>query len=204
MQIDPQTLSPARRYFLLISAVVPRPIAWVGTDNVEGGHNLAPFSFFNCLSASPPVLGIGFSPTESKPSKDSLANIRRTGELTVSIADLSLGDRLHESSAELPYGEDEFAATGLTPARGSVVSAPFVAEAPVAMECRLRQLIELGDTGSTMVLVDVLMLHIRDTLLDARGTIDPHRLKPLARLGGGRYASLGEIFRLPSYEQLPD
>ncbi len=204
MRIDPESLSPGRRYFLMISAIVPRPIAWVGTNNQSGGHNLAPFSFFNAFSATPPVVGIGFSPIESKPMKDSLANIRASGELTISIADLKLGDKLHESSAELPYGEDEFSATGLTPAFGNVVSAPFVQEAPVSMECRLRQIIEIGDAGSSMILADVLMFHIRDTLLDARGTIDPHRLKPLARMGGGRYASLGEIFKLPSYEQLPE
>ena len=204
MHIDPDSLTPGRRYFLMISAIVPRPIAWVGTNNEQGGHNLAPFSFFNAFSATPPVIGIGFSPIESKPMKDSLANIRRTGELTVSIADLSLGDKLHESSAELPYGADEFAATGLTPAFGKLVAAPFVKEAPVSFECRLRQLIEIGEEGSTMILADVLMFHIRDTLIDARGTIDPHRLQPLARMGGGRYASLGKIFKLPSYEQLPE
>ncbi|MCB1221386.1 MAG: flavin reductase family protein [Planctomycetales bacterium] len=204
MHIDPQTLSPGRRYFLMISAIVPRPIAWVGTNNEAGGHNLAPFSFFNAFSATPPVVGLGFSPTESKPGKDTLLNIRRTGELTISICDLQHGDQLHESSAELPYGEDEFAATKLTPAFGSVVSAPFVKEAPVSMECRLRQVIEFEESGGAMILADVLMFHIRDTLIDARGAIDPHRLKPLARMGGGRYASLGEIFKLPSYGQLPD
>ena len=204
MHIDPASLSPGRRYFLMISAIVPRPIAWVGTVNEGGGHNLAPFSFFNAFSATPPVVGIGFSPIDSKPMKDSLANIRRENELTISIADLSLGDKLHESSAEFPYGEDEFEATGLSKAYGSKVAAPFVKEAPVNFECSLRQVIEIGDEGSTLVLADVLMIHIRDTLIDARGTIDPHRLKPLARLGGGRYASLGEIFRLPSYEQLPE
>lgn len=204
MRIDPESLTPGRRYFLMISAIVPRPIAWVGTNNEAGGHNLAPFSFFNAFSATPPVIGIGFSPIESRPMKDSLRNIRRTGELTVSIADLGLGDKLHESSAELGYGEDEFAATGLTPAFGSLVSAPFVKEAPVSMECRLRQFIEIGDQGSSMILADVLMFHIRDTLIDARGTIDPHRLQPLARMGGGRYARLGDVFKLPSYEQIPE
>lgn len=204
MQIDPESLSPGRRYFLMISAIVPRPIAWVGSSNEDGSHNLAPFSFFNAFSSTPPVVGIGFSPTDTKPMKDTLANIRRTKELTISIADLGLGDRLHETSAELPYGEDEFAVTGLTPAFGKHVSAPYVKEAPVNMECSLRQIIEFGEGSGAMVLADILMFHIRDTLIDARGTIDPHRLQPLARMGGGRYASLGSIFKLPSYEQLPE
>jgi flavin reductase (DIM6/NTAB) family NADH-FMN oxidoreductase RutF len=194
MRIDPATLSPGRRYFLMISCVVPRPIAWTGTVNAEGGYNLAPFSYFNNFSATPPIIGIGFGPHDDKPLKDTLANIQRTGELTVNIANLALAEKLNLTSDDLPYGVDEFAHAGLTPLPGETVAAPRVAEAPISMECKLWQVIDLLGGGSHLVLAEVKLLHILDTLLDNRGTVDPHRLHPLARLGGGKYAELGEIF----------
>ena len=194
MRIDPATLSPGRRYFLLISCVVPRPIAWTGTVNDGGGYNLAPFSYFNFFSATPPILGIGFGPHDDKQCKDTLANLRRTGELTVNIASVALAERLNLTSEDLAYGVDEFAHVGLTPLPGELVAAPRVTEAPISMECRLWQEIDLGGGGSHLVLAEVKLLHILDTLLDNRGTVDPYRLKPLARLGGGTYAELGEIF----------
>jgi flavin reductase (DIM6/NTAB) family NADH-FMN oxidoreductase RutF len=194
MRIDPATLSPGRRYFLLISCIVPRPIAWTGTVSESGGYNLAPFSYFNNFSATPPLIGIGFGPHDDKECKDTLRNIRRTGELTVNIANVSLAEKLNRTSEELPYDTDEFARAGLTALPGERVAAPRVAEAPVSMECTLWQEIDLGGQGSHLVLAEVKLLHILDTLLDNRGTVDPHRLKPLARLGGGEYAGLGDVF----------
>jgi flavin reductase (DIM6/NTAB) family NADH-FMN oxidoreductase RutF len=89
---------------------------------------------------------------------------------------------------------DEFAHAGLTPLPGETVAAPRVAEAPVSLECKLWQVIDLKGGGSHLMLAEVTLLHILDTLLDNRGTVDPHRLRPLARLGGGKYAELGEVF----------
>ena len=126
MRIDPATLSPGRRYFLMISCVIPRPIAWVATDNEDGGHNLAPFSFFNAFSATPPILGIGFAPHEDKGEKDTLRNIRRTGELTVNLLTVALAERMAETSADLAYGEDEFAKAGVTPLASELVKPPRV------------------------------------------------------------------------------
>jgi flavin reductase (DIM6/NTAB) family NADH-FMN oxidoreductase RutF len=194
MRIDPASLSPGRRYFLLISCVVPRPIAWTGTVNEDGSYNLAPFSYFNNFSATPPIIGIGFGPHDDKPLKDTLRNIQRTGELTVNIASVALAGKLNRTSEELPYGTDEFAHAAVTPLRGEQVAAPRVAEAPISMECTLWQVIDLGGQGSHLLLAEVKLLHILDTLLDNRGTVDVHRLKPLARLGGGKYAELGEVF----------
>ena len=194
MRIDPATLSPGRRYFLMISCVVPRPIAWTGTVNEDGSSNLAPFSYFNAFSATPPIIGIGFGPHEDKASKDTLRNIRRTGELCVNIASAALAEKLNITSEDTAYGIDEFAHAGLTAMPCETIAAPRVAEAPVSMECTLWQEIDLGGQGSYLVLAEVKLLHILDTLLDYRGTVDPHRLHPLARLGGGKYAELGEIF----------
>lgn len=196
MRIDPATLSPGRRYYLLISCIMPRPIAWVGTVNLDGSYNLAPFSFFNGFSATPPILGIGFSPHEEKGEKDTLHNVRRTGELVVNLAEMAQVTQLDMSGDNLPYGEDEFGYAGVTPVAGEVVAAPRVAEAPISFECTAYQIIPLGDAGSTLLLAEVKLLHIRDTLIDNRGAVDPYRIKSVARMSGGRYAPVGEIFKV--------
>jgi flavin reductase (DIM6/NTAB) family NADH-FMN oxidoreductase RutF len=197
LNIDPSSLSEGRRYFLLISCLIPRPIAWAATVNEMGNYNLAPFSFFNAFSATPPVIGIGFGMHEHKPEKDTLRNIRRSGELTVNLATVELAEKLYESSLDLPYGESEFERCGLTPAPALSVAAPLVAEAPVSFECRLLELKPLGEGGSTLMLAQIVQMHIRETLFDYRGNVDPHRFNALARLGAGTYAALDGIFKLP-------
>jgi flavin reductase (DIM6/NTAB) family NADH-FMN oxidoreductase RutF len=196
VRIDPATLSPGRRYFLLISCIIPRPIAWVGTVNADGGHSLAPFSFFNGLSGTPPIIGIGFAPHEEKREKDTLRNVRRTGELVVNIANFDQVRQVDESGDDLPYGTDEFVYTGLTPLPGEFVSAPRVAEAQISMECVVYQVVPLGTQGSTLLLAEVKLFHILDTLIDDRGCVDPHKFKALARMSGGRYAPVGEVFKV--------
>lgn len=198
MRIDPATLSPGRRYFLMISCIIPRPIAWVGTNNEDGSHNLAPFSFFNAFSATPPILGIGFAPHEEKGEKDTLRNIRRTGELTVNLATVAQAEKLVETSVDLDYGEDEFLHAGVTPLSSELIAAPRVAESPVSFECGVWEIKALGEAGSVLLLAEVKLLHIQDTLLNYYGVVDPHKLDALARLGGISYSGLGERFDLRS------
>lgn len=135
MIITPEDLSPEKCYYLMTSCIVPRPIAWVGTRNEDGSHNLAPYSYFNGVSAAPPIIGIGIGRAHGKPEKDTLRNARRTGELTVSIPTLDQANLVEASGENLPYGDDEFEQCGLTPRRGQIVSAPIVAEAKVSLEC---------------------------------------------------------------------
>jgi flavin reductase (DIM6/NTAB) family NADH-FMN oxidoreductase RutF len=195
MRIDPATLSPGRRYYLMISCIVPRPIAWVGTLNEDGSHNLAPFSFFNGFSGTPPIVGIGFAPHEEKPEKDTLRNAQRTGELTINIPNLAQVDAVDACSAELPYGEDEFLCAGVTPLPGELVRAPRVAEAQISLECGVYQIIPLGAQGSTLLLAEIKLFHIQDTLIDYQGCVDPYKFRALARMSGGRYAPVGEVFK---------
>ncbi len=197
MQIKLDDLSPARRYYLLTSCIVPRPIAWVGTSNDDGSANLAPFSFFNGVSSTPPVVVIGFSPHEDKGQKDTLRNVLATKELSISIPVVSQAEAVNASADDLPYGESEFEHTQLEVAQCDVISAPSVNSAKVCLECTLRQHIDLGGLGSSMILADVLLVHIEDTMLDNRGTVNPHSLKPLGRLGGGMFCGLGEVFKVP-------
>ncbi|MCC7479593.1 flavin reductase family protein [bacterium] len=198
MRIDPASLSPGRRYFLMISCIIPRPIAWVSTLNEDGSHNLAPFSFFNAFSATPPILGIGFAPHEDKGEKDTLRNLRRSGELTVSMATVPMAERLVETSADLPYGTDEAAAAGVELQASELVGPPRVADSPVSFECTVWELKALGDAGSVLLLAEVKLLHIQDTLFNYYGVVDPYKFDALARLGGISYGGLGERFDLRS------
>jgi flavin reductase (DIM6/NTAB) family NADH-FMN oxidoreductase RutF len=180
----------------MISCIIPRPIAWVGTRSESGGCNLAPFSYFNGLCTTPPLLGIGFAPHDDKDEKDTLRNLRRTGELSVNLATVSLAGKVVDSSADLPYGEDEFERCGLTASACERIAAPRVAESPVSFECRVWEIKPLGDAGAHLVLAEIQLMHIEDTLLSDRGVVDPRRFDALARLGGITYAGLGEKFDL--------
>jgi flavin reductase (DIM6/NTAB) family NADH-FMN oxidoreductase RutF len=196
MVIDPATLSPGRRYFLMISCIIPRPIAWVGTVNETGGYNLAPFSFFNGFSGTPPIVGLGFSAAEDKPEKDTLRNVRRTGELCINIPSLAQAQAVDACGADIPYGQSEFTRAGVTPVACRLIAAPRVAQAQISMECCVYDIIALGKLGSTLLLAEVKLFHIEDTLIDMRGCVDPHKFQALARMSGGRYAPVGEVFKV--------
>ena len=182
-------------YSLLTSALIPRPIAWVSTVSKAGVLNLAPYSFFNAVASSP--LTVMFSPG-SRPGgspKDSLQNARDTGEFVVNLADETLAEVLNYTSGAWAHGVDEFAEAGLA-AASSLVAPPRVAAAPVALECRVSQLVEVTGSGSTMVLGQVVALQVRRDLLGQDGFIVAERLQPIARLGRSEYSTLGRVFSL--------
>ena len=195
MRIESDKLSKAQRYFLMVSCIIPRPIAWIGTVNEDGSNNLAPFSFFNGVTGTPPMVSLGFGPARDKAEKDTLRNIKRLGELTISIPPADLVEEVEATGEELPYGEDEFAVAGLTPVAGEMVSASWVKEAGVAFECGVYQIIPIKGGGSTLVLAEIKLFHIRDDLVDGRSCVDADRFGGLARMGGGRYATLSRVFK---------
>lgn len=180
----------------MISCIIPRPIAWVGTVNEDGSHNLAPFSYFNGLSTTPPLLGIGFAAHDDKGDKDTLRNARRTGELCVNLPTVSQAQQVVNTGSDLPYGADEFSAAGLTPQAGEKTAAPRVLESPISFECSVWEIKPLGSAGAHLLLAEIQLIHIQDTLLNDRGVVDPRRFDALARLGGITYAGLGERFDL--------
>ena len=167
-----------------LNAIVgPRPIGWISSLNAEGQRNLAPYSFFNCFNYRPPI--IGFSSTGWK---DSVANIRTTGEFVWNLATRPLAVQMNETSATLPNGEDEFERAGLTPVRGRQVAACRVLESPVNFECKLSQLIQLeGADGrkldTWLVLGEVVAVHIDRALLED-GIYQTSRAEPILRAGG--------------------
>jgi len=168
----------------------------VGTLNENGSRNIAPYSYFNGVSATPPIIGIGIGGAHGKPEKDTLRNARRTGEPTVSIPTLDQANLVEASEENLPYGDDEFKQCGLTPRRGQVVSAPIVAEAKVSLECIVYEIIPIKRSTNTLLLAEIKIFHILDTILNDKQCADPKQFNPLVRMASGQYASIGEVFTI--------
>ncbi len=183
------------------SLVVPRPIGWVTSLSPDGIVNLAPFSFFNAVGDSPPV--VAFAPQGSKPDrpiKDTLANVEATREFVCNLATYALRDQMNLTSARLAAGVDEMQAAGLTPTPSRLVKPPRVAESPAHLECRLLQILDLPtwDPAERQALVigQVVGIHIDDRLIKD-GRVDIVSVQPIARLGYSLYATVDDSFRMP-------
>jgi flavin reductase (DIM6/NTAB) family NADH-FMN oxidoreductase RutF len=194
--IDPADVEANDAYKLLIGLVVPRPIGWIGTVDATGVRNLAPFSFFNAVAATPPT--VLFSPlTSSGSPKDTLANARETGEFTVNIVSFDVAEAMNLTSGRYPAEVDEFQVAGLTAVPGTKVAAPIVAEAKANLECRVTQTVPVGrpPMDATLVIGEVVAFHVRADLLD--GTrIDQVALDAIGRMGGPNYTRTSEIFSM--------
>ena len=206
MEIDPSRLSPSDRYRLLIGAVVPRPIAVVGTRSACGRHlNLAPFSFFNACGSEPMTLMFCPANRDDGSEKDTLRNCLPaadggSGEFTVSVATEAIIRQVVAAAEELPPESSEFALSGLTPAAGTCVQAPRVSESPIAFECRTRHVMRLAagvPAGANIVIGDVVHVHVADGVVDARGKIDPAALRAVGRMGSMSYARTRDIIEIP-------
>jgi flavin reductase (DIM6/NTAB) family NADH-FMN oxidoreductase RutF len=185
-------------YKLLVSTVTPRPIAWVVSQDAQGRLNAAAFSFFNAFSGEPPVVGIAMGSHKAGRPKDSRVNIRETGEFVVNLVSEANAEQMNITSIEFDYGVDELQQAGLTPVPSSRIKPPRIAESPVAMECQLMQIVDLGDTG--LVLGRVVAMHIADEfVLDAaKYYIDTPSLKLIGRMHGrGWYARTSDLFEMP-------
>ena len=193
--IIPTDLDPRDAYRLLISVVVPRPIGWASTIGADGTLNIAPFSFFNAVSNMPLTVMISVGQRKGQP-KDTLRNARETGEYVINIVDEDLAAAMNITSGEWAYDVNEFDRAGLTTAASIDVKPPRVAAAPVALECKVTQIVPVQDTTYTLILGRVLHFHIRADLLRPNGAIDAALLRPVARLSGDEYATLGRVFEM--------
>jgi flavin reductase (DIM6/NTAB) family NADH-FMN oxidoreductase RutF len=185
-------------YKLMIGAIVPRPIAFVSTQDEHGVRNLAPFSYFTGCSTNPPVVCFCSAVRSGpEPQKDTLRNIRATGEFVVNIVTEEIAEQMNATSAEVGPEVDEFELSGLTPLAGERVAAPRVAESPIQMECRLRQVIEVSPLpgGGNLILGQVVLFHIREDLLED-GKIDPEKLRAIGRMGGPSYTRTRNRFEM--------
>ena len=196
--LDPAQIAPSEIYKLMIGMIVPRPIAFVSTLDAAGVRNLAPFSYFTACSSNPPVVCFCASVRSGpRPHKDTLENIRATGEFVVNIVSEEIADQMNLCSAEVPPEIDEFELSGLTPLASDLVKPPRVAESKVQMECRLRQILVVSDEpgGGSLVLGDVLSFHIEESLLEGY-KIDPEKLKAIGRMGGPTYVRTRDRFEM--------
>lgn len=185
-------------YKLLVSTVTPRPIAWVVSQDAQGVLNAAPFSFFNVFSGDPAVVAIGIGNRKPGQAKDSRANIRETGEFVVNLVAEWNAEAMNITGIEFDPSIDELAQAGLSPAPSTRIRPPRIAESPVAMECELMQIIDVGEGG--LVLGRVLAMHVQDEfVLDAeKYYIDTPNLKLLGRMHGrGWYARTSDLFDMP-------
>lgn len=199
MDFDFQTLGPDDRYRLLTNFVGPRPIALVSTCNAQGHANAAPMSFFNVFSHEPPIVVLGIQTRPDGAIKDTVANIRDTGVFTVNMVDMALAPGMLVCGQPFPSDVDEIATAGLTAAPGAQIAAPWIAEAPVAMECAVEPVIDYDRRVLVVVLVlgRVPHMHVRRDCLDAAARyVDPDACQPIARLHADNYITSDRQFVL--------
>ncbi|TAX56568.1 flavin reductase family protein [Rhizobium leguminosarum] len=196
VSFDFQQLTERERYKLMIGTIIPRPIALVTTVDENGRVNAAPFSFFNCLSADPPILAIGVENNADMSFKDTGHNIRMTEVFTVNIVSFAIAEAMHVCGAKYPRGVDELKEAGLTAMPGEKVASPFIAEAPAAFECKRHVTLELGRSRQ-IVMGEIVYAHYRDGVVDPeRLHVDPAAVDAIARLGGDTCATIRDRFEM--------
>ena len=198
MNLDFTALKPRDAYAWMISTILPRPIAWVSTISPDGKTNLAPFSFFQGITANPPTLMFCPVNTRDGTKKDTVRNIEAVPEFVVNLVPFALAEQMNASSATLPYGESEFKTFGIATAPSERVRPPRVAAAPVAFECTLDRFVHIGEgpIAANVVFGRILVAHVSDAVLGADGRPDSAKLDLIGRLGGEGYTRTRERFDL--------
>ena len=199
MLFDFQELPPRECYKLLVSTVTPRPIAWVVSQDTGGNLNAAPFSFFNAFSGDPPVVGIGVGSHKPPEPKDTRANICETGEFVVNLVSEETAAAMNITAIEFNRGINELGKTKLTTLPSSRVKPPRIVESPVALECKLIQIVELGPNNG-LVLGRVVAMHVRDdAVIDAaKNYINTPKLHLIGRMHGASwYVRTTDLFEMP-------
>jgi flavin reductase (DIM6/NTAB) family NADH-FMN oxidoreductase RutF len=194
---DPADHDDTDIYKLLIGLVVPRPIGWIGSVSGAGVRNLAPFSFFNAVAASPPTVLFSTIRTGGA-RKDTLSNVEETGVFTVNVVTEEVVEAMNVTSGRYDPSVDEFELAGLTAVAGTVVDAPMVGEAKANLECRLSQVVPIGTDGpmaASIVIGEVVGVHVERSVLD--GTrVDQKALRAVGRMGGPSYTRTRDLFSL--------
>jgi flavin reductase (DIM6/NTAB) family NADH-FMN oxidoreductase RutF len=203
MTFNFQELAARDRYKLLISTVVPRPIAWVTSVGPTGVVNAAPFSFFNAVGSDPALVVLGVGNREIGVPKDSAANIRARGEFVVNLVNEELAERMNICAVDFPAHESEIDAAGLQLEPGVQIHVPYLVESPVSFECREYSTTEIG--RNRIIIGEVLAMHIKDEYVDPeRLYVNTNALHLIGRMGGGGgYTKTRETFEIPrmSYEE---
>jgi len=190
LSITPSEIPVQKVHQYLLGAIGPRPIAFASTVDQEGRPNLAPFSFFNVFSANPPILI--FSPARSgrnNTTKDTYNNVKVVPEVVINVVNYSIVHQMSLASSPYAPDVDEFLKSGFTPINSETIKPARVAESPVQFECKVNQVIELGEEGGAgnLIICEVTKIHINESVLDERGMIDQHKIDLVARMGGDWY-----------------
>ena len=200
--IDPAELETKEVHKILLSSIAPRPIAFASTIDAKGSVNLSPFSYFNVFSSNPPILI--FSPSRrvrDNTTKHTLENAKETKEVVINIVNHSIVEQMSKSSREYDKGVNEFLETGLTQVPSLKVKPPRVLESPISFECKVNNIVSLGDSGGAgqLIIAKVVQIHINKEYLDSEGGIDSEKLDLVARMGGDWYTRVNKdsMFKIP-------
>ncbi len=201
--VDGDQLDTETAYRLLVGCVVPRPVAWITTVDEEGRVNAAPFSSYNYVATSPPMVAINIAVRPGTgATKDTARNIERSREFVVNVATEDTMELMHQSAQEFGPEVSETDVLGLALLPSRHVRVPRIARSPIHMECRLDQIVVLGRGINRLFIGEVVAFHLSESVYDGR-RVDAERLRPVARLGGPYYAGLGEIFHRPMLQRPP-
>jgi len=196
--VDPDKTNPVHMYHHLIGCIVPRPIAWVSTISPAGVPNLAPFSYFTGVSVNPPT--VCFSPMRKRDgsAKDTLLNIEAVPEFVVNVVPAALGEAMNATAAEMEAEVNEFEASAVNAIDSLCVGPPSVADSPVRLECKLHQIVGVGEgpLSADLVIGRIVQMVIDDRVLDADGRIDPGQLDLIGRMGGDSYTHTRDRFEI--------
>ncbi|MFV8225124.1 flavin reductase family protein [Christiangramia aquimixticola] len=198
---EPKDFTVGKLHQYLLGAVGPRPIAFASTIDEDGNPNLSPFSFFNVFGANPPVLI--FSPARrgrDNTTKHTFENAKKVDEVVINIVNYDIVQQMSLSSTEYAEGVNEFEKSGLTMLKSDLVKPFRVAESPVQMECKIKEIIETGTEGGAgnLVICHVVKMHIKEEILDENGYIDQHKIDQVARMGGNWYTrAISGMFEVP-------
>ena len=200
--IDPITLETKELHKILLSSIAPRPIAFASTIDSNGNVNLSPFSYFNVFSSNPPILI--FSPSRrvrDNTTKHTLENAMETKEVVINVVNFPIVEQMSKSSIEYEKGVNEFIETGLTQVKSLLVKPPRVLESPISFECKVQDIVSLGDSGGAgqLIIAKVIQIHIDKKFTDKNGDIDNEKLDLVARMGGDWYtrATKESMFKIP-------
>lgn len=198
MEINPSDESPREFYFRMVSLITPRPIAWVSTISNSGHLNLAPYSFFNGVTAAPP--SVVFSPVNRPDGskKDTVLNIEQNGQFVINVVSHAIAEKMNLTSGDFGFEENEFEIADLTTVDSLKVKPPRVKESAAQFECELIQIVKVGDgpLAANLIIGKILHLHIADEVLDERGRVDSQRLDNVGRLGGAEYSTTRDRFEI--------
>lgn len=190
LTINPKEIPVKDLHQFILGAIAPRPIAFVSTMDAEGRPNLAPYSFFNAFSSNPPILVFSSNRrVQDNQTKDTLANVRETGEVVINVVNYRIVRQMTLTSVQFERGVSEFEKAGLTPLASELVAPHRVMESPVQMECKVKEVITLGEHGGAghLVICEILRMHIDPEVVDERNRIDPHKIDLMGRMGRAYY-----------------